>query len=259
MGTNPNGIAYDSAKGEIFVANWGSNTVSVISDDSDSMVATVPMGTNILGAPHPIGVTYDPAKGEVDVVNSYPDTSGYGSVSVISDSNNTILDSITVGGYPIYTAYDSAKGEIFVTNSEDNFISVISDSTYVVVANIAFPFNEAYGSWGIAYDSADGQVFIANQRGTVYVLSDSLNALVEAAPLGNNLGSDCIAYDAAKGEMFVTNGNNTVSVLSVSPIASTSSAVPEFSTEVFILVLLVIVVVSVCAVASSIWKRTKFN
>ena len=32
VGTKPSGVAYDSGKGEIFVANSGSNAVSVISD-----------------------------------------------------------------------------------------------------------------------------------------------------------------------------------------------------------------------------------
>ena len=34
VGTSPTGVAYDSAKGEVFVANTGYNTVSVISDSS---------------------------------------------------------------------------------------------------------------------------------------------------------------------------------------------------------------------------------
>src|SRR5665647_2957038 len=96
VGTHPVGITYDSAKSEVFVANSGDNTVSVISDSNNSVVATVTTGTNLLngssahglGDAHPIGVTYDSATNEIYVVNSYPDSSGSGTVSVISDSNN---------------------------------------------------------------------------------------------------------------------------------------------------------------------------
>ena len=162
-----------------------------------------------------------------------------------------------MGGYPYYAAYDSAKGEIFVTNSQDDFISVISDNTNAVIANVTFPFEEAYGSWGIAYDSANGQIFIANQRGTVYVLSDSSNALVETVPLGSNFNSHCIAYDAAKGEMFVTNnGNGTVSVLSVSPIVS-HPTVLGLSGVGLILVVVAVVAVILCAVALAVRKSTR--
>jgi YVTN family beta-propeller protein len=222
-----------------------------------SAVHALALFGSITAVGSPSSIAYDSGKGEIYVVNSYPNTSGYGTVSVISDSNNTVLESITVGGYPIYAAYDSAKGEIFVTNSQDNFISVISDSTHAVVASVTFPFNEAYGSWGIAYDSADGQVFVATQRGTVYVLSDSLNALVETAPLGSNFNSHCIAYDVAKKEMFVTNnGNGTVSVLSVSPITSHPTAL-GLSSLGLILVVVAVVVVTLCAVALAVRKSAR--
>ena len=46
VGTHPDNIAYDSNKGEIFVVNYGGNTVSVISDKSNDVVATVAVGTH---------------------------------------------------------------------------------------------------------------------------------------------------------------------------------------------------------------------
>ena len=246
-------IVYDSGKGEIFVANWGSNTVSVISDNNNTVVATVPTGTNSVDQSHPIGVAYDSAKGEIYVVNSYPYTSGSGTVSVISDSTNTVLASIPVGDYPYYAAYDSGKGEIFVTNNEDYMVSVISDSTNTVVANVTLP----YGSWGVAYDSAKGEIFVANQGGAVFVISDSTNTFVATVTLGRNFDSHCVAYDAAKGEMFVTNnGNDMVSVLSDSPITSRPTVL-GFNSVGLILVVVAVVVVTLCAVALAVRKSTR--
>ncbi|MCW4044492.1 MAG: hypothetical protein NWE94_03125, partial [Candidatus Bathyarchaeota archaeon] len=49
------GVAYDSGKGEIYITNWGANTVSVISDSNHTVIATIPVGNN------PRGVTYDSA------------------------------------------------------------------------------------------------------------------------------------------------------------------------------------------------------
>jgi YVTN family beta-propeller protein len=144
VGVEPVGVAYDSGKGEVFVANGGSNTVSVISDNTNTVVATIPMGSNSADQPHPLCIAFDSATSEIYVVNSYPYTSAPGQVSVISDSNNTILTSISVGDNPYYAAYDSAKGEIFVTNYGDDFVSVISDSTNAVVANVTLPAQGAY-------------------------------------------------------------------------------------------------------------------
>ena len=45
VGVGPWGIAYDSGKGEIFVANYYDDTVSVISDSSNTVIATVPVGS----------------------------------------------------------------------------------------------------------------------------------------------------------------------------------------------------------------------
>ncbi|MGB9003967.1 MAG: YncE family protein, partial [Nitrosotalea sp.] len=100
VSSSPEGVAYDSGKGEVFVANKLSNTVSVISDSSNTTVATVSVGTN------PLGVAYDPAKGEVFVANT-----GSNSVSIISDTSNTVVATVTVGFHPAGLAYDSGKGE----------------------------------------------------------------------------------------------------------------------------------------------------
>ena len=271
VGANPLGVAYDSGKGEIFVANWGSDTVSVISDSSNNVVATVPTGTNFIGplsfsptgSPEPIGVAYDLAKGEIYVVNSYPHSSLGGTVSVISDSNNTVLASVLVGGDPYYAAYDFGKGEVFVTNDGDDFVSVISDSTNAVVANVTLP-KGAYGSWGIAYDSAKSELFVVNQYGAVYVLSDSPNAFVETVNLSNstlNVGNThCVAYDAVKNDLFITNeGGGSVLVLSDSSGASASPSptVPEFSGAGFILMGAAVVAMTLCGVALAKRKSTQ--
>src|ERR1039457_1720290 len=63
VGSQPYAAAYDSAKGEVFVANALSNTVAVISDSRNAVVSTVTVGSA------PGAVAYDSAKGEVFVSN----------------------------------------------------------------------------------------------------------------------------------------------------------------------------------------------
>ena len=116
------GVAYDSGKGEIFVANQEGDTVSVISDSNNIVVATVNVGSS----PH--GEAYDSGRGEIFVTNSANDT-----ISVISDSTNTVSETVNVGTYafrvevgidPLGVTYDPGKGEIFVANYASNMISV---------------------------------------------------------------------------------------------------------------------------------------
>jgi YVTN family beta-propeller protein len=155
----PKGIAYDFAKGEIFVANNWDSTVSVISEKDYSVVATVTVGVN------PIGVAYDPILGEIFVTNQ-----GSGTVSVISDSTNTVIATITVGAAPQGIAFDG-KSKIFVTNSQGNTVSVISDKTNEVITT----FSAGVNPIEIAYDSAKNEVYIVNGAnnapGTVSVVS----------------------------------------------------------------------------------------
>ena len=73
-------------------------------------------------------------------------------VSVISDSSNTVIATINVGAGPLGLVYDSSKSEIFVSNelSSGNDISVISDTDNKVVATV----NGGSAPEGLAYDSS---------------------------------------------------------------------------------------------------------
>src|SRR5712692_3985679 len=238
----PTGIEYDSARGEVFVADAAWDNVSVVSDATNAIVANVHVGAN------PFGLAYDSGKGEVFVSNqvsnnvsvisdttnavivasipagSSPQWEAYDSgkgevflanalsnnVTVMSDTANSVVANITVASYPAGVAYDSAKGEVFVADAFSNVVSVISDTTNTVVATIGVggrPF-------GAAYDGGTGEVFVANQASnTVSVMSDATNTVVATIDVGAYPFG--VAYDSAKGEVFVANANsNNVSVIS---------------------------------------------
>ena len=202
-GISPVAVAYDSEKGEVFVANHGvypfyPGAVSVISDATNSVVATVPVGFG------PEGVAYDSGRGEVFVANLESDT-----VSVISDATNSVVATVPVAG-PFGVAYDSGKGEVFVANYDSNTVSVISDATNSVVATVAVGSNP----YGVAYDSGKGEVFVANYNSdNVSVISDATNSVVATVPVG--FGPDGVAYDSGNGHIYVSNSfQGTVSIIS---------------------------------------------
>ena len=195
----PKGVAYDSGKGEVFVANWLSHNVSVISDATNKVVAAIPVGAN------PDRLVYDSGKGEVFVANY-----GSNNVSVISDATNKVVATIPVGTWPTGVAYDSGKGEVFVTNEYSNNVSVISDTSNSVVATIP----AGSSPLGVAYDSGKGEVFVANWNShNVSVISDASNSVVATIVVGGNPRG--VAYDSGKAEVFVANyGSNSVNVIS---------------------------------------------
>ena len=248
MGGAPWGVAYDSAKDELFVVNSGAGVVSVLAAGSKVVLATVTVGqqpyrdiydsgkgeifvanygdntvsvisdqTNTVVATVPVGASpssfaYDSAKGEIFVANS-----GGNTVSIISDSTNTVVATVIVGSNPYDLGYDSARGEIFVANSFSRSVSVISDSSNQVVATVSV----GSGPLGVAYDSVRGEIFVANSvTGTVSVISDSSNTVVATVTVGSGPGP--VVYDSGTGELFVVNRNSgSISVIS----NSTSSVV----------------------------------
>ena len=233
VGGAPWGVAYDSAKNEIFVVDSAGGTVSVLSDSNYASLAKITVGTA------PYRDIYDSNKGEIFVANY-----GSNSVSVISDSTNKVVATVTVGTSPSSFAYDSVKGEIFVANSgggTGSTVSVISDSTNKVVATITV----GTGPYDLGYDSAKGEVYVANAYSrSVSVISDSTNQVVATVSVGS--GPLGVAYDPVKSEVFVANSvSGTESVISdssntvVATVTVGSSPAPSIydsgKSEIFVL------------------------
>jgi len=140
----------------IFIVIFASSAVQAVS--AFGVVGTVTVGWL------PVSVAYDSGKGEIFATNN-----DYGTVSVISDSNNTVVATIPVGDNPGGLAYDPAKGEIF--ESDLNLVYIISDSNNTVIATIPVGFG---GGGPIVYDSGKGEVFLdnwANGRSGSYRIS----------------------------------------------------------------------------------------
>src|SRR3989442_10944962 len=99
---------------ELLVTYCAGDTVSVICDATNAVVASIAVGA------YTVGVAYDSGKGEVFVAKQVIANQGSNTVTVISDATNAIVANIPVSSRPYGVAYDSAKGEGFVANSEWN-------------------------------------------------------------------------------------------------------------------------------------------
>ncbi len=181
-------MAYDSAKGEVFVSHYDTNDVWVISDSTNTVVASIPVGFE------PTDLVYDSGRGEIWVNN------GSYSVTVISDNTNAVIATVNVpdgSAFASTMAYDPGKAEIFVTLFSE--VAVVSDSTYDEIATI--PSDAPYG---LAYDSAKGEIFVADAgSNTTSIVSDSNNTVIASVYVEYPYG---VAYDSGKGEIFVANG-----------------------------------------------------
>ncbi len=138
-------------------------------------------------------------------------TSLPGGIPAATTGQWTNVEQLGVGTFPTQIAYDSAKAEIFVSNGGGSTVSVISDATHIVVANVTV----GSGPYGIAYDAAKGEVFVAcSGSSVVSVISDTTNAVVATVTLAPGAIPLGVAYDAGTGQIFVADfGAHNISVI----------------------------------------------
>lgn len=118
--THPVMIAGNAANNQIFVVNQQSGTVTQISTIDDTVVTSIPVGSQpVWGVMSTDGLF-------VFVVNQ-----GSGSVSVIDTSTSKVISTVPVGNTPAtaspnFAFYDSTLHRVYVSNTGENTISVIN-------------------------------------------------------------------------------------------------------------------------------------
>ena len=199
VGLGPVRAVYDSGRGEVFVANGGSNSVSVISDVNDSVIATISLPSD---SPSPSDIAYDSSKGEIFVLNNpFDDIFASSTISVISDTTNSIVTTINLGFSNVAgICYDLKMRDIVVASQTPGGpVTFISDTSNSVASTV----NVGGHPQGIVYDSGTGAIFVSTEGDTnswVSVIPDYSNAVitnvtVQNVPIG-------LAYDSGKGEIF---------------------------------------------------------
>jgi YVTN family beta-propeller protein len=126
-----------------YVTNEFDNTVSVIDAASNTVVATIPVGT----LPSAVAVTPNGAYAYVANQNG-------STVSVIATASNTVVATIPVGRSPSAVAVTPNGAYAYVTNASGNTVSVIATASNTVVDLIPV----GNGPAGIAFAPASPSV-----------------------------------------------------------------------------------------------------
>src|SRR5713101_2983544 len=109
-----------------YISNTGSSNVSVIATSSNTVTATIPVGSS------PFGVAVTPDGSKVYVANANSNN-----VSVIATSSNAIIEPpIPVGSSPFGVAVTPDGSKVYVANYGANAVSVIATSSNTVTATI---------------------------------------------------------------------------------------------------------------------------
>jgi YVTN family beta-propeller protein len=211
VGNGPMGIDYDSDNGNMYVANFYSNTVSVIDGNSNNVIATIPFASNT----SPVDIAFDSANGNLYVTNY-----STGTVSVINGNTNRVISTIFVGGNPTAIAVNYANGDVYVADGI-NAVRVINPITNRLVGTVSV----GYGPSGIAFDSDNGNMYVANfYSNTVSVIDGNSNNVIRTIPmLLDSANPSGIVYNPTDKHLYVINyfslgntgsgGGGTVSVI----------------------------------------------
>jgi YVTN family beta-propeller protein len=160
VGQYPNDIAFNPRNNNMYVANRGSTTVSVVDGSTNEVVDTISVGS------FPISIAFNPSNNDMYVANLGSDT-----VSVIDSSRNTVVDTIPVGTRPQGIAFNPSNNDMYVTKQISDTVSVIDSSMNTVVNTIpvgAFPI-------GIAFNPRNNDMYVTNAHSnTVSVIATTL-------------------------------------------------------------------------------------
>jgi YVTN family beta-propeller protein len=119
----PCSVAFSPDGAYVYVANKGENSVSVINTTTNTVTATVLVGSNVTD------VTVWPNEAYVYVV-------GDNLVSVINSATNKVTATIPVGSDACAVAISPDGAYAYITNKGDDSVSVINSATNKVTATI---------------------------------------------------------------------------------------------------------------------------
>ena len=200
VGNGPRTIAADLQGGELYVRNFGGNSLSVFNTATNSVTATI-----ALPGP-PWDATVNASVGKIYVLFN-PDKS----VSVYDQRTRAFIKSIPVGNNPSALVSNEGLGRILVNNVNDKTVSVIDSATDTVIATVpsgtgtTANFSEANAVYSKAWlpNATDG---------TVTVIDLATNTVAATIPVGAN--PQQAISDASGGDIYVVNqGSNSVSVI----------------------------------------------
>lgn len=244
----PWGIALD-AEGDLFVANYSTNTVTVLPVSSGTIFGqSVTAGDAVTlvaatGLDQPTALAFD-AAGDLFIGNN-----GNNSVTVLPNSSGTIFgQSVTAGAATTVTAATSfdgvfglafdAAGDLFGASEGNSSVVVVpvSDGTIFGQAvtadtgNVLLTSPNADGPSGVAFDAA-GDLFVANLANSTITMDPASSGTIfgqsvivdEPTTLNAATGSDlagpwAMTFDAA-GDLYIANDAGTGGV-TVIPSAS---------------------------------------
>lgn len=192
VGNEPRGIAVDSARQRVYVANYSSDSVAVIDSNTNTVLQTI---GGIIGAN---GISLDPGRNVIWVTNHSTDQ--VTPIQANADATDfTVLPPVAVGDSPWGVAYDPVHDYVYVVNSLSFSVTVIEAESHAVIATITGSFQLPFH---VAANPVTGKVYVVNFGGpSVVVLNGT--AVSKVVPLYDSKEPYGLAIDETRNLVYV--------------------------------------------------------
>jgi YVTN family beta-propeller protein len=232
VGTNPVALAELANGAKVYVANKGSNSISVINSSDQSVPTTITAGIGV--APSHVVASNETGNTNDNHGCVYVANSGSSSVSVINPFTDTVASTITVAAGPTFLRFDKNLQRVYVVSPSSNSITVLAHNTSctptvlkTVTAGISFNAGTLGPISQLVTALANGTRFYVANNGnnTVTVYDAGSFTLLKTIPVG----SDPVSIDASPDSIRVytaNQGSGNVSVINTSndTVATTLNA-----------------------------------
>jgi YVTN family beta-propeller protein len=220
----PGSIFYDRDNGEIYIADSGTDSVSVLNGTNGRLAATISL-PELVGN---IGFQlYDPGNGDL-----YVDSQGSNEVFVIDTSTNLFVGEMTVsqpGQFLQGMVYDPLNGKIFGINFVYSLISVVDGSTNKIVANIT----GINGPFFATYDPGNNELYVQAYNQTVFAINGDTDKVVATIPIPYQYNTQFL-YDQDNGLLYTISGDTVLMInSSTSRLSNSTITLPQPSTGAY--------------------------
>src|SRR5262249_36631236 len=173
VGSEPRNIIVNPYTNMIYVANYLSDTVSVIDGNSlDHVIANISVGRS------PAGLAIDLSKNLVYVSNER-----LNSVSVIDGRTNQVKSTFTVGLSPTSIAINPLTNRIYVVSSLTHSITIVDGETYSLLKMVTVGKSPS----GLGINPVTNTLYVANKdSNTTTVIDGRTNTVVTNIPVGHS-------------------------------------------------------------------------
>ncbi|WP_208025575.1 YncE family protein [Niastella caeni] len=151
VGMEPAEVTFSADGSKAYVANGGDNTVSVIDPATKTVITTIAVDADPVGA----WVGYD---GKMYVDNEEGE-----SISVVDVATNTVVQTIPLGFMPGSAAHNQVKKELWVTDPDNGKVHYWTWNTVGNQWSHSGSFNTGAGAHAVAFTGDGNTAYVTNQ------------------------------------------------------------------------------------------------